>query len=709
MTARDYPGADRLDLTEIVHGHPIADPYRWLEDMADPRTDAWRAAQEALFRQEQATWPHRERLAARLTELFTFDIDTLPRPRGDRMFLARRGANQEHAVVFMLDRDGRETTLLDPMRIDPTGTTTLESWHPSIEGNLLTYQLSGGGREDGGLRVLDVASGRIVDGPIDRVRRSPVAWLPGGTAFYYVRRLPADAVPAGERQYHRRVYLHRVGEDPDSDVLIFGTGRDKADYYGVSVTVDGRWLVISAAAGTARRTDLWLADLSETGREDPKLRVVQAGVDARTVPYIRAGTEPDGPIPILTERNAEHGRLAITTPATMALGEWPDLVGEDPTAVMTDLAVLDEPGLNPPLAVVVRARHAVSEMSVHSLLDGHQVATVALPGKGWVRHVVDRAWGGHEAWFTYTDFATPLTIYGYDARTGSVRRLGRPTTPDVPKVHTQQVVYPSLDGTPVRMFVISSSGVADRPRPTILAGYGGFSFPMAPDYSPLTLAWVEAGGVYVVANIRGGGEEGEDWHRAAIRADKQKSFDDFAAAADWLIAEGWTTEAQLGMFGGSNGGLLVGAVLTQHPEKFAAAVCSAPLLDMVRYERFGLGPSWRAEFGTAEDRKQFEWLLSYSPYHRVRPGTAYPAMLFTVFDGDTRVDPLHARKMCAALQHASTSGRPILLRAEQGVGHGLRARSRAVELLVDTFTFFASQLGLTRAREGDLAGTNRVG
>lgn len=699
MTARDYPAADRLDLVETVHGHPIADPYRWLEDMGDPRTAVWRADQEALFRQERASWTDRERLSGRLAELFTFDILTLPRPRGDRIFLARRGSDQEHAVVLVQDADGGETTLLDPMRIDPTGTTTLESWHPSVEGDLLAYQLAGGGKEDGGLRVLDVATGRIVDGPIDRVRRSPVAWLPGGTAFYYVRRLPADAVPVGEQQYHRRVYLHRVGTDPDSDVLVFGTDREKADYYGVTLTVDGRWLVISAAAGTARRTDLWLADLSETGPEDPKLRVVQSGVDARTVIYARAGAEPDSQVPILTDRDAAHGRLATATPATMADGCWPDLVGADPTAVMTDIAVLDGAELDQPLVVVVRARHAVSEMSVHSLLDGSRVGTVPLPGKGWVRHVVDRAGGGHEAWFTYTDFVTPLTVYGYDARTGTVGKLGRSATPDMPSIRTRQVVYPSKDGTQVRMFVISSSGVADRPRPMILAGYGGFSFPMAPDYSPLALAWVEAGGVYAIANIRGGGEEGEDWHRAGIRADKQNSFDDFVAAADWLIEGGWTTEEQLGMFGGSNGGLVVGAVLAQHPEKFAAVVCSAPLLDMVRYERFGLGPSWRAEYGTAEDPEQFEWLLSYSPYHRVRAGTAYPAVLFQVFDGDTRVDPSHARKMCAALQHASSSGRPILLRAEQNVGHGLRARSRAVELMVDTFTFFASQLGLVRADE----------
>ncbi len=695
MTAGwDHPAAERLDLVENLHGHPVADPYRWLEDTADPRTVAWVAAQGALFRRERAAWSDREGLAARLVELAAYDTIGLPRPRGDRMFFARRGAGREHPVVAVLGADGHPTVLIDPMRIDPTGSTTLEAWHVSVEGDLLAYQLAGGGTEDTRLRVLDVPTGRVVDGPIDRIRRTPVAWLPGGTAFYYVRRLHPDLVPSDERRFHRRVWLHRIGTDPDEDVPVFGRGRDKADFYGVTVTVDGRWLRVSSTAGAARRTDLWLADLSTTGPERPELQVVQSGVEARTVPYLRRGTGPDDEVLLMTDRDAPFGRLAVSTPSELGGGDWRDLVPSAPPAVLTDFAVLDGEGLDPLRAVVVRAEHAVSTLTVHDLTDGRALGTVPLPGHGSVGHVVDRVEGGCEAWFQYTDFATPPTTYRYDARTGEVHPWGDPVWPDLPAVRTRQVVVDSADGTPVRMFVVSTAGAPDRPRPTILTGYGGFGVTMAPDFSPLITAWVEAGGVYAIANIRGGGEEGEDWHRAGMRAHKQNCFDDVAASADWLVDNGWTSTDQLGLYGASNGGLLVGAALTRFPEKFAAAVCTAPLLDMMRYERFGLGPSWQAEYGTAADPEQAGWLLSYSPYHHVRDGTGYPAVLFAAFDGDDRVDPLHARKMCAALQHASTSRRPVLLRGEQHVGHGVRALSSGVELLTDTLAFFADRLGL---------------
>ncbi|HEX6682107.1 MAG TPA: prolyl oligopeptidase family serine peptidase [Candidatus Limnocylindrales bacterium] len=688
-----YPPAERLDLVEDLHGRKVADPYRWLEDPDDPRTRAWGAAQAELFRRERDGWPGRETIGARLAELARADTMTLPRLRNGHAFYANRAAGQEHAVLTVLDKDGTSRVLLSPMDIDPTGSTTLEAWHPSVEGELVAYQLGGGGTEEALLRVMDVATGRIVDGPIDRVRDSMVAWLPGGTGFYYVRRLAPDLVPPGERQYHRRVYLHRIGTDPSADILIFGDGRDKADFYAVSLSADGRWLRITVTAGTARRTDIWLADLERTGPERPDLRVVQEGVDARTVPYIRPGTGPDDKVLLLTDRGAPRGRLARAKLSDMDSGEWVDVVGEDPPAVLTDIAVLDGPALDRPLALVLRTRHAVSEITVHDLADGHRVGTVPLPGKGTVTHLVDRVEGGHEAWFDYSDFTTPRTVYRYDALTGQVGPWLDQEWPKVPGIVTQQVVYHSHDGTPVRMFILSAAGAPDRPRPLILAGYGGFGISLPPDYLPLIPTWIEAGGVYVIANIRGGGEEGEDWHRAGILGRKQNSFDDFAAAADKLVADGWTESSRLGIYGGSNGGLLVGAALTQHPEKFAAVVCVAPLLDMVRYERFGLGPSWRREYGTAADPEHLDWLLSYSPYHRVRPATAYPAVLFTVFDGDTRVDPLHARKLCAALQHASVSGHPVLIRSEGDVGHSLRALSRGVELLADILAFFSIHLG----------------
>jgi prolyl oligopeptidase len=692
MRRLPYPEAPRLDTVEQVHGRQVADPYRYLEDPEDPRTVEWSAAQDALLAAERAGWPGQDMLRDRLVALLGAGVVSAPAWRGERQFFLRRTAEQEHAVLLTVDPDGTERTLLDPMQIDPAGTTTLDAWQPSKEGHLLAYQLSAGGTEESVIRVLDVATGEVVDGPIDRARYSPVAWLPGGKAYYYVRRLPPDAVPGGEEQFHRRVWLHRLGTNPADDAMVFGDGLDKTNYYGVSVSRDGRWLAISATAGTAPRNDLWLADLSSSPLERPELRTVQSGVDAST--SVEVGR--DGRLYALTDREAPRGRLCVATPGEPSYENWRDLVPEDPQAVLDGYAILDGPELgDSPVLLCGWTRHAVSEITVHDLRTGRRTGDVPLPGLGSITGLMERPEGGHESWFGYTDHTTPSSVFRYDARTRETALwAAAPGRVDVPDVRTQQVTYPSRDGTQVRMFVMSRAGAEDRPRPTILYGYGGFGIPLTPAYSATILAWVEAGGGYAVANLRGGGEEGEDWHRAGMGPHKQDVFDDFQAAAEWLISDGRTTPSQLSISGGSNGGLLVGAALTQRPDLYAAVVCSAPLLDMVRYEQFGLGETWNEEYGTADDPEQLGWLLAYSPYHNVRTGVDYPATLFTVFDSDTRVDPMHARKMCAALQHATSGSRPILLRREQNVGHGARAISRAVEVSVDALGFTARWTGL---------------
>jgi prolyl oligopeptidase len=696
MSGRRYPAAARLELTERLFGHPVPDPYRWLEDAADPHTAAWLAAQGELYRRERDQWPARSQWAARLAELAAAGVGSLPRPRGKRLFYTRRDPGQQHPVLVVRGPAGRERPLLDPLALDPAGTTTLAAWQPSIEGDLVAYQLAEGGTGESVLRVLDIATGEAVDGPVDRVRRSPVAWLPGGTAFYYVRRLHPDLVPAAERQYHRRVYLHRLGTDPAADAPVFGAGRGHTDYYSVRVSVDGRWLVVGASAGTARGTELWLADLAGADPGRPELRCLQPAGGGRTVPYLRPGMSPADPMLLLTDRDAPRGRLATATPEPGA--PWTDLVGQRPDAVLADIAVLDGAELDRPLLLVVWTEDAASTITVHDLATGAPVGTVPLPGRGTVGNIVDRPDGGAEAWFSYTDFTTPRTVYRYDGHTGRCERWSARPRPEVPEVQTRQVTYRSADGTTVGMFVVSRPGPGvgppSGPAPAILTGYGGFGSSTTPDYSPLALAWVAAGGVYAVANVRGGGEQGEGWHRAGSRDRKQNAVDDLHAAADWLAHNGWTTPAQLGLLGQSNGGLLVGAALTQHPEKYAAVVGVAPLLDMVRYERSGLGPSWTPEYGTAADPEQLRWLLSYSPYHHVRAGTRYPAVLLVSFDADTVVDPLHARKMCAALQHATAGSAPILLRSEGQVGHGARALARGVDALADTVAFLAAHLGL---------------
>jgi prolyl oligopeptidase len=700
MTRPAYPEARRSDDSDLLHGSVVADPYRWLEDADDPETVAWSLAQDDLLHSAHVDLPGRDRLAARVAELLGAGTVGTPAWRGDRQFFMRRTAEQEHAVLLTVDADGTERVLVDPVAIDPSGATTLDAWQPSKEGHLLAYQLSAGGTEESVLHVMDVGTGRPVEEPIDRARYSPVAWMPGGESFYYVRRIAAELVPDGEDQYHRRVWLHRVGTGPETDVEILGDGLDKTNYYGVTVSMDGRWLVIGASAGTAPRNDLWLADLSDGRLESPTLRVVQEGVDASTSLHVGR----DGRVYVFTDRDAPRGRLAVTTPEDPSYGTWTDLVPEDDEAVLESWAILDGPGPDGDepedggTLLCAWTRHAMSEVTTHALLTGTRKGTVPLPGLGSVTGLAERPEGGHEAWFGYTDHVVPASVYRYDAHSGETSLWATaPGIVEVPEVHARQVEYSSSDGVTVRMLVLSPTKEPDQPRPTVLYGYGGFSIPMTPGYSAGLLAWVEAGGVYVVAQLRGGSEEGEQWHRDGMREKKQNVFDDFHAAAERLVADGWTTPSQLAISGGSNGGLLVGAALTQRPDLYAAVICSAPLLDMVRYEQFGLGESWSDEFGSAEVAEEFEWLLSYSPYHHVHEGVDYPAVLFTVFDGDTRVDPMHARKMCAALQHATTGTRPVLLRRERDVGHGARALSRSVALTADTLVFAARWTALDLA------------
>ncbi|MGP4103093.1 prolyl oligopeptidase family serine peptidase [Nonomuraea sp. KM90] len=653
-----YPPAERLPITDHRHGHPIDDPYRWLEDPADPRTRAWLAAQDRLWHDSAARLAHRERFLARLTELGETGLVTTPVWRGRRRFHLRQSTSQEHPVLCCDDR-----VVLDPMELDPTGLTTLDDWQPDLEGRRLAYQISRSGDERADLYVREVGSGAVVDGPIGGCRYSAVAWLPGGEAFYYVR-------------FRQGVLLHRVGVRGD-DIPVFTRGPVS---YGVQISPDGRWLTVSA--GTASGGSLWLADLSKGDPAVPRLRPVQDGSHARTAGAVAC----DGRLYLLTDRDAPRRRLCVADPGEP--GVWRELVPEDREAVLGAFTVLDGDRL-----LVSRTRHAVGEIAVHHSRTGERLGTVPLPGSGTVASLTSRPEGGHEAWFAYTDAVTPAEIWRYDARTEAATLwAAAPGRVTLPAVSSRHIEYASADGTPVRMVVVARPSDGG-PRPTILSGYGGFGIPLMPGYAADSLAWVEAGGVLAIANLRGGGEEGEAWHRDGMLERKQNVFDDFVAAAEKLIADGWTTPDRLGIWGESNGGLLVGAAVTQRPDLFAAAVCSAGLLDMARFHLSGLGPSWTGEYGDPEDPEHLGWLLGYSPYHHVGKGTDYPATLFTVSAADTRVDPMHARKMCAALQWATGGDRPVLLRYEPDVGHGARAVSRSVGRAADVLAFLAAHTG----------------
>ena len=683
-----YPVAPRSDAADELHGHHIPDPYRWLEDAESPETAAWSEAQDRLCRQFLDRLPGRDFLRRRYEELFSVGYISGPHWLGhpERYFFSRRLAGEEHGKLLVHEPDGEQRILIDPVAIDPSGTTTLDTYSPSWETELLAYQLSKGGDEESLLYVIEIATGRQVEGPIDRCRYSGVSWLPGGQAFYYTRRLHPDRVPRGEEQLHRRVYLHRLGTDPEQDEEIFGDAHGRGWYFSTSLSrPDARWLLVGASKAGTNRSDLYIADLSADGGHP--LVAIHEGIEAKSYGHVAH----DGRLYVHTDLNAPLGRLAVTDPTRPQPEHWHDLIPES-DAVLGGWDVLAD------AIVVAHERAAITSIDLHDRETGTLVRPLELPGLGSAG-AYGRPEGGHELWFSYTDFATPARIYHHDLRSRETNVWAEPPGWSAHEgLTSSQVFVTSKDGTQVPMFLVHRGAQPDGQKRVILTGYGGFNASMTPAYSPGYQLWAEAGGVYAVAGLRGGSEYGEEWHRAGRRERKQNVFDDFEACAEWLIANGWTDPDHLGISGGSNGGLLVGAALTQRPELYRAVVCSAPLLDMVRYERFGLGSTWSDEYGSAAVAEELEWLLGYSPYHRVVEGTCYPAVLFTVFASDTRVDPMHGRKMCAALQWASKCEgaveRPILLRRETEVGHGARAISRSIELSVDSVSFMASQLGL---------------
>ncbi|MGW1056208.1 prolyl oligopeptidase family serine peptidase [Streptomyces sp. NPDC002521] len=700
MTNHTYPDAMRLNLVEDVFGHAIADPYRWLEDAGTAWARHWAAEQDALFSAHQDTWAHRKDFRARLRALHDHGALTAPRRRGNRLFFTRRDPGQQHAVLYTAkeeaDAHGREHILLDPNSLDPSAHTTLDRWEPSPDGELLAYQVSTGGTEHSRLHVARVSDGQILDGPIDRCRHASLAWLPDGKAFFYVRQ--AARPPRGEEQYHRRVWLHRVGTSPDKDELIFGDQFTGPVAFYVQVDPTGRWLLVTAVGQGVRNTQLWLGDLHAAPRSQPLLSRIDTGGAARVVARLGA----DGRLYILTDRDATQHQLCVADLARPSA--WTTLLHPDPAAPLIGYAVIHPKGSGPSKILAHRLRHGASELTIHDARTGAQQHKPELPGNGSVT-LPETVYDDH-VWLAYSDYLTPGRVLHYDPHSGTTRAWAQSSSVGYhPQARVERVTYPSTDGTQVRMTLITPAPDPDgaqneTPRPTILHAYGGFGKPLTPAFHPELLAWVQAGGVFAIAHVRGGGEEGPAWHHAGRRESKQRGIDDFHAAADWLITNGWTTAEHLGAYGGSNGGLLVGAALTQRPELYKAVVCAAPVLDMVRYERSGLGPSWTPEYGSAHNPEELPWLLAYSPYHHVREGTQYPAVLFTVFDNDTRVDPLHARKMCAALQHATSADpdrRPILLRRQTHTGHSQRAIKHSIALASDTFAFFSAYLRSTAA------------
>jgi prolyl oligopeptidase len=680
VRSEEYPPTRTVPVVETLHGEPIADPYRWLEDRDDPEVQAWTAAQNALTARTLGAVPARAAIRERLTTLLRIGALSTPTPARGRYFYQRRDGAQNQPVLYVRDGvHGADRALLDPNVLDAEGTTALDWCHPSDDGGRLAYGLSEGGSEESVLRVMDVATGADLGVRIPHCRACDLAWLPDASGFYYTRYPRDGEVPEDEAQYHRAVHFHRLGEDPAGDRLIFKPAA-KEHWPGVDLSPDGRWLVISVAR-TFDQTDLYLQDrVAGT----PPVPV------AKDLPATFEGQVIDERLYVRTNLDAPNYRVFVTEAARPARETWRLLVPTRDEAVLDGVLVV---GTHLVLSYLERAtsrlRLADREGTVQRELELPALGSVF----GW-----GGEWDGHELFYGFSSYTVPPSVYRLDLRSGATELWRRVETDVDPSGYeVQQVWYPSKDGTAITMFLVHRRDlVRDGRNPVYLTGSGGFNISMTPAFARSLLLWLERGGVLAVPNLRGGGEYGEAWHQAGMLSRKQNSFDDFIAAAEWLVRQGYTRPERLAAAGGSNGGLLMGAVLTQRPDLFRAVVVQVPLLDMLRYHRFQIARLWIPEYGDPDDPEQFRWLRAYSPYHHVRPGTAYPAVLLATAESDTRVDSLHARKMAAALQAATAGERPVLLRLEQRAGHGAgKPVAKVLEELVDSWSFVFAELGLS--------------
>jgi len=679
-----YPHAPTADVVDVLHGVSVADPYRPLEDVDSAETKAWVAAENALTFDWLAKVPARGPILDRLTTLWNYERWGVPRCEGGRTFVTKNDGLQNQAVLYVIDADGAEPrVLLDPNAASSDGTVALSSWSPSRNGKLLAYATSVAGSDWSEIRVRDAGTGKDLPDVVRWVKNSGAAWKPDGSGFYYGRYDPPK--PGAEltqlNQFHKLCF-HKLGADPATDPIVYQRTDKPTWHFGAMPTDDGRYLVVEISESTSRKSRALIADV---------------GDDASTGGFRDLFPEFDASHEILdndgstffvqTDRDAPKGRIVAVDANHPEPAAWKTLVPEA-AETLTAASVVGDRFLCHYLADA----HSVVKSFT---LDGRFERDVPLPGIGSARGFNGRR-SDQETYFAFTSYLSPPSVGRYDVATGatSVFRAAQ-TAFDASPYVTEQVFFASKDGTRVPMFLTHRRDLAkDGSHPTYLYGYGGFDISMTPSYSPWTALWLEMGGVYAVANLRGGGEYGEAWHEAGTKAKKQNVFDDFIAAAEWLIAQGWTSTPKLAIAGGSNGGLLVGACMIQRPHLYGACLPAVGVMDMLRFHRFTVGGGWRSDYGDPNVAADFEVLRRYSPYHNLKH-ESYPPTLVTTADHDDRVVPGHSFKFAAALQAAQQCAAPVLIRVQTKAGHGAgKPTSKILEEQADAAAFLVRTLGI---------------
>jgi prolyl oligopeptidase len=684
MTAITYPATERGDTVDEQFGVKVADPYRWLENdvRVDPKVAAWVEAENKITDAYLATLPGRDVFKDRLKKLIDYERFGQPERKGGRYFYLHNSGLQNQAVLFVRDGvDGQGRVLMDPNGWSKDGATALGEWAPSEDGKKLVYAIQDGGTDWRTVKVLDVDTGKVLDDDIEWVKFSGLSWAKDGSGFYYSR-FPAP--PEGKKfqstNENQAVYFHKLGTPQSADVLVYATPDHPKWGHGAGVTDDGKWLVIYTTEGTDNRNDVTVIDLTAPNPTPRKLFTGMANM------WGLIGNQ-GGNFYWLTNKDAPRNKVVMTN--LYARSATPPEV----EVIPQDKAVLDTASLIGGRLIGEYMVDVKSEVRRFTL-DGKPDGKVALPGIG-----AAGGFGGEadnpETFFTFTSYTTPTTIYRYDVATGKASVWAQPKVAfDPTGYEVSQVFYPSKDKTTVPMFIVRKKGVTG-PAPTLLYAYGGFNISMTPAFSAARVAWLEQGGVLAVANIRGGGEYGKAWHDAGRLANKQNVFDDFIAAGEYLKAKGYTGKDQLAIQGGSNGGLLIGAVVNQRPDLFAAALPQVGVMDMLRFDRFTAGRYWVDDYGYPSKETDFKTLYAYSPYHNIRADKPYPAVLAATADTDDRVVPGHTFKYTAMLQSMDLGPKPRLVRIETRAGHGSgKPTDKIIDEAAIDWAFIAKWTGL---------------
>lgn len=686
----EYPDTATVDQVDHYHGTRVADPYRWLEDdvRENEEVSAWVDAQNELTFGYLESIDERGVIEARMTELWDYERYGLPTRAGGRYFYSYNDGLQNQNVIYTVDGlEGEPQLLLDPNGWSSDGTIALAAYYPSPDGRYLAYLVQDGGSDWREARVIDVQSGEVQGDRLEWLKFTDLTWAPDSSGFYYSRFPAVDEDELFQSlNVNNSVHFHRIGEPQDSDDLVYARPDQPEWRFDASVTDDGRHLVITNGIGTDSRYQLFYRDLS-----NPDSDIVQL-IEGFDFDYSLIDSVGDELL-FRTNDGAPRNRVIAMNPAQAEKANWREIIPES-----TD--VLAQATLVGGRLVAEYMQDAWSVVRLHDL-DGEHVGDVNLPGIGTAAGF-DGKPDDPETFFIYTSYNTPGTINRLDVETGEVSVFRSPEVAFDPEDYlVEQVFYESKDGTRVPMFISYRRDLEiDGNTPTMLYGYGGFDISLTPGFSITRLAWMEMGGIYAVANLRGGGEYGREWHKAGTKLKKQNVFDDFIAAAEYLIEEGYTSSARLAIFGGSNGGLLVGAVTNQRPELFAAAMPAVGVMDMLRFHRFTAGRFWTDDYGSSDNPEEFEALLKYSPIHNVRSDVPYPPILITTADTDDRVVPGHSFKYAAAMQAAQSGDAPVLIRIETRAGHGAGVPTeKVIEEYADRWAFLVENLDM-RLPEG---------